>query len=249
MDVAEFFDATAEYYDAQYDADQGGDVAFYRELAVEADGPVLEVGCGTGRVYLELLRAGVDADGIDLSAAMLDVLREKADEERLEPSVWRADVTEFRAERSYALAIVPFRAFLHLLSVADQLAAMANLHDALEPGGRLALNVFAPDPEVICETYGEWREEPVEHEGVEYTLRTRPELVDPIEWVMREQRELVGPDGETAFEASFQLKLVPKRELELLARLSPFDDWTVYGGFDRDPLESSDREQVWVLER
>lgn len=249
MDPAEYFDATAEFYDAQYGDDQGGDRAFYRDLAVEADGPVLEVGCGTGRIYLDLLRAGVDADGIDVSEGMLDVLREKADEAGLEPSVWRADVTEFDPPRAYALAVVPFRAFLHLLSVEAQLAALSNLHDALAPGGRLALNFFAPDLDVIAERYGSWQEETVQHGGESYTLRTYTELVDPVEQVARERRELYDADGERVFAESFELKLLPKREFELLARLSPFEEWTAYGGFDREPLESSDQEQVWVLRK
>lgn len=249
MDAREYFDATAEFYDAQYGADQGGDREFYRELAVEADGPVLEVGCGTGRIYLDLLRAGVDADGIDVSEEMLAVLREKAAEEGLDPGVWRADVTDFEPPREYALAIVPFRAFLHLLTVEDQLAALSNLHDALEPGGRLALNVFVPNPDVVEQFYGKWQEESIEHEGEEYTLRTLTELTDPVEWIVREQRELYDPNGEQVFDVSYTLTWLPKREFELLARLSPFGEWTVYGGFKFDPLESVDQEQVWILER
>jgi cyclopropane fatty-acyl-phospholipid synthase-like methyltransferase len=62
------------------------------------DGSVLEVGCGTGRIYLDLLRAGVDADGIDLSAAMLEEPRRKAAEAGLEPNVGRADTTTFESD-------------------------------------------------------------------------------------------------------------------------------------------------------
>lgn len=249
MDAREYFDATAEFYDAQYGDDQGGDRAFYRELAVETDGPVLEVGCGTGRIYLDLLRAGVDADGIDVSERMLGLLREKAAEAGLEPSVWRADVTDLDPPREYALAIVPFRAFLHLLSIDDQLAALSNLHEALAPGGRLALNFFAPDVDVFEEWYGEWQTEAVEHEGREYELRTFTELADPIEWIVHERRELYDPDGEQVFDESYTLKWLPRREFELLLRLSPFEEWTAYGGFDREPLESTDQEQVWIVER
>ena len=249
MDAREYFDVTAEFYDAQYGADQGGDREFYRELAVEADGPVLEVGCGTGRIYLDLLRAGVDADGIDVSEKMLAVLREKAAEEGLDPWVWHTDVTDFEPPREYALAIIPFRAFLHLLTAEEQLSALANLHDALEPGGRLALNFFVPNPEVVEAYYGDWREEAIVYEGREYTLRTLTELENPVEGIVHERRELYDPDGERVFDAAYTLKWLPKREFELLARLSPFEEWEVYGDFEWDPLESADQEQVWILKR
>ncbi len=245
----DFFDATAAFYDAKYDADQGGDLAFYRELALEADGPVVEVGCGTGRIYLDLLRAGVDADGIDLSAAMLDVLREQAADEGLEPNVWQADVTEFEPDREYALVIIPFRAFLHLTDLDDQLAALGHIRESLAPGGRLALNFFVPNFEVICDTYGEWHEESFEREGEQYTMRWRVEVVDDVAQVIRERREIYDADGEQVAEGAFELTLISRREFELLVRNVGYSDWAVYGGFDRESLESADQEMVWIVER
>lgn len=245
--VEEFFDATAEYYDVQYE--DLGDREFYRELAIEADGPVLEVGCGTGRIYLDLLAAGVDADGFDLSEGMLDVLREKAGERGLEPNVWQADVTAFEPPREYALAIVPFRAFLHLLSLADQRAALRNLRAALAEGGRLALNFFPPDLNYICGEFDEWQERELDRDGGTYVLRTYTEVVDELEWITREQRQLYDPDGELLFEDTFEMKLVTRREFELLLDEAGFSAWSVYGGFDREPLESVEQELVWIVER
>ncbi|GAB7020555.1 class I SAM-dependent methyltransferase [Halostagnicola bangensis] len=165
MDVDEYFDETAAFYDAVYDESVDGDLEFYRDLAREADGPVLEVGCGTGRIYLELLRDGVDADGIDISSGMLEILRENAAEDELEPTVREVDVTAFEADREYALVIVPFRTFLHVIEIDDQLEALERIHDALAPGGRLVLNAFVPSFEVICEQYGTWEERTLEIEG------------------------------------------------------------------------------------
>lgn len=251
MDEETYFDVTAAYYDDQYDSetmDVPDDVDFYVQRAREADGPVLEVGCGTGRVYLELLRAGVDADGIDISAGMLDRLREKAAAEGLDPSVRRADVTDFEPDREYALVTVPFRAFLHLTTLDDQLAALRSIRCALAPDGELALNFFAPSFDVICERYGEPQSVTVERDGDAYRLVTTTSFADEVEQVAELRTEVYDADGDLLTKQSAGLKLVSKREFELLCRVAGFSSWTVHGGFEGDPLTSVDQEMVWVVE-
>lgn len=245
MDPGKYFDDLAAFYDAYYD-EVDGDVEFYRDLACDADGPVLEVGCGTGRIYLELLRAGVDADGIDVSDGMLEVLRETADEAGLEPTVWNADVRTFDPDREYALVVVPFRAFLHLTSIDDQLAALERIHGALADGGRLALNVFTPNYDVICDHYGQWEERELVVDDDRYVHRTMTELADEVEKIARIRSAVLESDGQTLFETETEIALVSRREFELLFRLSPFSSWAVYGGFEYESLESSDQEMVWI---
>lgn len=237
----------SEIYDERMGATE--DVRFYVERAQEADGPVLELACGTGRVYLELIEAGVDADGFDLSADALDVLREKADDARLDASVWQDDLTDFSVEREYALAVCPFNALQHLLTVEDQLSALRNVHDALAPGGAFVFDVFVPDFELICESYGEWETESVEYRGQDHEFRTRASIADAVEQEFTVENELYDPDGELVFSDGHRLTMLPKREVELLARLSPFDDWDVAGGFDGSPMSSDDRTQVWTLRK
>lgn len=250
MTVEEYFDDLAAFYDAYY-GHEGveGDLEFYRDLASEAEGPVLEVGCGTGRIYLELLAAGVDADAFDVSSGMLEVLRERADERGLEATVWDADVREFEADREYDLVIVPFRTFLHLLEVDDQLSALEGIYDALAPGGRLALNTFVPSHEVICDHYGEVEERTLEVDGAEYVHRTVTELDDEVGQVARIRSEVCEADGSRVFESETPITLLSRREFELLFRLSPFSEWSVYGDFAYGPLESADEEMVWIAKR
>lgn len=241
------FDETARFYDAIYRERDLNDVDFYVERAKNTDGPVLEVACGTGRVYLELLEAGVDVDGFDGSPEMLNQLREKAGED-LEPTVWEADMRDFEVDREYGLVVVPFRAFLHLLTVEDQLSALERFHDALRPDGQLIVAFFAPDFDVICERYGEWNEFAIEVDGEEYTVRNRPRLRDGLEQIMEETREIVDPAGAVLAESNFRLKLISRREFDLLLRLSPFESWSVYGDFTLDELESTSQELVWIVE-
>src|SRR5947199_10751079 len=106
----------ARFYDEVYvDQHDSGDLAFYLEEAKAAGDPVLEAGCGTGRILLPTLAAGVDIDGFDREPAMLARLRERGVEvPDLAQRVWLADMRDFTARRQYALITCPFRAFLHL---------------------------------------------------------------------------------------------------------------------------------------
>ncbi len=249
MDAAKgFFDAWAEFYDADYEAQDIGDVGFYRELAREADGPVLEVGCGTGRIYLELLRDDTDADGFDISARMLDELERKAADENLTPTVWQDDMTAFDADREYALVIVPFRTFLHNLTLDDRQTSLRNFRRALKSGGRLALNVFVPSFEAICESYGEPRQRTVTREGEEYVVTDHTRIEDEVELTVRAERT-VQHEGEVVREGTFRLALVSKAEFDLLFETTGWSDWTGYGGFDREPLTDGADEMVWIAEK
>jgi SAM-dependent methyltransferase len=136
-----------------YDADMGAeadamrDTPFYLALAREAAAQghaVLELACGTGRVTLPIAREGIDVAGLDNAAAMLAVARRKAAAEDLDVTWVEADIRDFDLGRSFGLIIVPYRSFLHLLTAADQAACLAAVHRHLIPGGRFALNFFAP---------------------------------------------------------------------------------------------------------
>ncbi|HVP14380.1 MAG TPA: class I SAM-dependent methyltransferase, partial [Terriglobales bacterium] len=145
-----------ELYDAAY-AWAKDDIEFYVAQARAAGGPVLEVGCGTGRVYLPMLRAGADVDGFDLSRGMLEQLRRKAAALGLEPRVRQADMRDFTMPRRYALIVIPFRAFLHNLTTEDQLRTLRACREHLESGGRLVLDLFHPTFERLIEPADAWR--------------------------------------------------------------------------------------------
>ncbi|MFC3959701.1 class I SAM-dependent DNA methyltransferase [Halovivax cerinus] len=241
--------ARARFYDEQLRETDRPDVAYYRDLATSVDGPVLETACGTGRIYLQLLAAGVDADGFDLSADALAVLRENAAERGLDPAVWTADLTDFAVDREYALATCPFNAIQHLETVDDQLAALESVHDALAPGGRFVFDTFVPGFDVICETYGEWQERTVAYRGVDHELRTRTRVVDEVEQRFAVETELSDPDGEPVFAETDRLSMLPKQQVEVLARKSPFTEWSVTGDFTDEPIEDGHSIQVWELRR
>lgn len=244
-------DATlrAAFTQAAFSAAGMADRQFYRERAASTDGSVLEMGCGTGRIYLDLLRAGVDADGFDLSPAALSVLRERAAEEELEPTVWQADMTDITVERAYAMVYCPFNTLQRLLTPDDQLAALDAAHDVLAQGGSFVFDVFVPDFEFICENYGEWQTETVLFRGEPHEHRTRARIVDEPRQVFAVETEAVGPDGERLFTDEHRATMLPRDEVELLARLSPFAEWHVTGDFTDNPLSDGHTVQVWTLQK
>lgn len=245
MTVESYFDEWSEVYDAELAARGGEDIDFYRERAAEADGPVLELGCGTGRIYLELLADGVDADGIDISAAMLDRLQEKAAGRGLDPSVWRADTADFSVGREYDLVIAPADVFLYNLTIEDQLATLSNVESALAPGGEVVLSYFTPDFDTICEQYGTEMTEELTYEGEPYVVRTTLRLDDEVERIVRAERALCTESGDVVLEADSRFKLLPKREMELLLWQAGFNN-EVHGGYHLGELTAESYQMVWV---
>jgi SAM-dependent methyltransferase len=242
-----------ELYDAAYGWWRD-DIPFYTALGRAAAGPVLEVACGTGRVHLPLLQAGVDADGFDLHAGMLEVLRRKAAALGLTARVAQADMRDFTMPRRYPLAVIPFRAFLHNRTAEDELRTLRCCREHLEPGGRLVLDLFHPTFERLIEPDGEWRlEREFAHPGSGAPLalwsRAWRDRVEQTMHVDMELREL--SDGEVAarHEHGFDLRWVYKGEMELLLRAAGFARWEVAGGFDGRPLARDTDLMVWTAWR
>ena len=248
-DNPQYRDERARFYDAVIaDADRP-DVDYYVDLARDVDGPVLEAACGTGRIYLQLLEAGVDAAGFDLSADALDVLEAAAAERGLEPSVWQAELTTFESDRPYESVICPFNAMQNVATVDEQLAALEAVYDALDASGQFVFDVFVPSFDVIRESYGEWQTESVTYRGERHEVRTRTRIVDEIEQRFATETELYDPNGSLVFAEEDVLSMLPAQQVELLARQSPFGSWSVTGDFTGEPLADGHSIQVWSMRK
>jgi SAM-dependent methyltransferase len=230
----------ARHYDAIYGALRNpvGDVAFYRELARESGGPLLELGCGTGRTLLPIARDGIACVGLDASPEMLAALREKAPPQNLELVHGRMESFDL-AGRRFRLITAPFRAFSHLLDVEAQLAALACIRRHLAPGGRFAFDVFDPNLERTAIA-----EEP---EVLVATFNTPAGRVARYDSVRRDHARQVltlgvrfdGDAAEDSGSAQLQLRWFHKFELEHLLARAGFTIEAWFGSFDRRPWEPS----------
>jgi SAM-dependent methyltransferase len=165
------YDVSAKHYDAAYatlaQRQVLVDAPFYLDLARRSGGPVLEIGCGTGRVLLRIAREGIEIEGVDNSRAMLRVLQvhlQAASPELRGRVKWHeGDMRSFRLPTKYPLVIIPFRPMQHMYSMEDQLSALKTAAAHLADGGKLALDVFFPKSELIPAGVGqeilelEWR--------------------------------------------------------------------------------------------
>ena len=147
------YDGWADVYDSIY-AYVREDIPFYVQEASRSGGPVLELGCGTGRVTLPIAQSGIDIVGLDNSEGMLERARDKAallEEAHGSMDLRMGDMRELSLGRTFPLIIIPFRSFLALLSVEDQVRCLTGIREHLEPDGRLIFNIFVPDPQMLVE--------------------------------------------------------------------------------------------------
>ncbi len=237
------FDKAAKIYDDSCPVEFLGDTSFYLREARKARGPVLEVGCGTGRVYLPLLSAGIDAYGIDISRNMLGVLGKKAAACGLSPKIKLADMRNFRLPHKFALIIVPYRAFLHNITFQDQMSSLKCFRRHLASGGKLIINFFYPSHDVIVNDYGReivrFRKGGLVRKDFSVFSDETMQTVHSRYWTIRNGKRIASYDVRIAF--------IYRREFELLLRLAGFSRWRVYGGFKKEKLKSSKQEMVWII--
>ncbi len=238
------YDAIARIYDP-WSRSVSEDVSFYVAEARKAAGRtgaarsgerVVELGVGTGRIAVPTASAGVPLIGVDSSAAMLAVCRDRAE---------AAGVTELLdlrlgdlrhppvAER-VPLVTCPFRAYLHLDDDDERLAALRAARELLLPGGLLAFDVFAPSPEDVAETHGRW-------------LEREPGIWERADWDETARRlalSVRGGDRKT----TMTLAWISVEEWRDLLVRAGFAVEACYGWFDRRPY-SGGEDSIWLARR
>jgi SAM-dependent methyltransferase len=220
-------EAFAENYDG-WAADMIEDVPFYVALAQEADGPVVELAVGTGRVAIPVARAiGRTVIGIDSSPAMLEQARASGGDLldlRLE------DMRAFELVEPASLVYCPARALLHLPTWSDRRTVFERVAAALRPGGRFAWNAFAFDHAIAARLDGERQEELIPHTN---------------RYAVGDGRiDLVLDSGEAS-----SLWWATKNEWLGLIDVAGLEVEALYGWFDRRPFDDASREFVWVARR
>ncbi len=215
---------------------------FYVALAREANGPVLDVACGTGRILLPCLQAGVDIEGLDLFEPMLKTLRAKAAALGLSPRLHQADMSDFSLPRRFMLVMIPFNAFIHNMTQETQIRCLQLCREHLLPGGMLAFDTFFPALEFVSTAdHTRVLEGEIPHPQTGLPIRmydTR--TIDRVAQIFHSQNdiELLAADGsvQTVHRSEVSSRYFYKHEMELLLRVAGFARWEICGDFDRRPL-------------
>ena len=250
----------AELYDAVYAGRD--DAGFWRTMAAAAAGrPILELGCGTGRVLLPLARAGHEVTGIDLSERMLDVCRTKL---RLEPPEVRervqllaADMTAFELESRFGAITIPFASFQHLLTVEEQLACLERCRAHLSPPGRLVIDLPNPEPAPLSAVHEQADAGAAPVELVDWTegrqIRWWASMSDSRRseqiYAFEVTYEVVGADGAVErLSETLQLRYVFRYELEHLLVRAGLRVVDIYGDYDCSPYGDESPAMIFVAE-
>jgi SAM-dependent methyltransferase len=241
-----------DLYDLAYEKlrDPSGDAAFYRSLALREGGPVLELGCGSGRVLLPIAREGILCVGLDASRPMLEAFRRKDPPSNVQLVHGRMQSFDLSPER-FPLIFSAFRAFQHLLTVEDQLECLASVRRHLAPGGLFAFDVFAPRLERVALTEEPEAEDVRFRLGGDEVLRfarlRRDRATQTMDVTFRYERRRDGRIVDSR-EAHTRMRYFFRYELEHLLARAGFTRLEFLGGYDRRPYDYVSGETV-VLAR
>ena len=220
---------------------------FYLSIAQALGGPVLELGCGTGRMAIPLAQHGLKVTGLDLVPGMLAAARTKAGSL---PIQWiEADVRNFHLGQQFKFIFEGGGVFMHMLTNADQDAFLACVREHLAPGGRFAISQFFPHCSGL-QTVSEEKDWFTYLDKQGRTVRVSgTEHYDDLRQVKLETaiRRITVPDGdEIVHVAPLKLRYTFPQEMERLLDCAGFEILERYGGPDRSPLTADSRFQVYV---
>ncbi len=247
---SEYPDYIARFYDVIYSQLRTIDREYFLGKILETRGPVLEIGVGTGRFFLEALNRGADIDGIDNSASMLAKLKEKLDQ-RYHNRIVLQDARAMNLPRKYDLIVAPFRVFSHLIDMQDQIRVLNNVYDHLNRNGRFIFDLYVPDLNILLHGI----KERVDFEG-EYqpgkklrrAVSAKPDLVKQVSLVTM---TFTWEEGDHVRTETWQtpMRFYFRYELEHLVQRSKLKLKHVYGDYQENELRSDSKDFVVACER
>ena len=242
MAVDRFGAEVAEHYDGRYAYEAVPEVVdpivdFLVERA--GDGPVLELGIGTGRIGLSLAKREVQVHGIDLSEEMVAKLRAKSGAEQVEVTI--GDFATTKLDETFALAYLVANTIMNLTTQDEQVACFRNVADHLEPGGRFVIEVLVPDLQRLPpgETFQLFHVTP-DHVGFDEIDIATQRLVSHHYWIEGDDRvQILAPP----------FRYVWPSELDLMAQLAGMTLEERWGGWAGEPFTGDSRKHVSVWEK
>ncbi|MCX6145210.1 MAG: class I SAM-dependent methyltransferase [Ignavibacteriales bacterium] len=247
---SEYPEYIARFYDVIYAHLRTVDHEYFLRTILSTRGPVLEIGVGTGRFFIDALHGGADIYGVDLSETMLQQLRKKLGQEH-HHRISQQDARSLHLDKKFDLIIAPFRMFSHLIETDDQLQMLNSVFDHLNPGGRFIFDLYVPDLGILLNGINEQ----VDFEG-EYApgkklkriVSAKPDLIRQISSVTM---TLTWDDeaGERTESWLLPMRFFFRYELEHLVHRSKLTLKHIYGDYEEHELGPESKDFIVVCER
>lgn len=234
----------SELYDLEHDAFDA-DVELLHNFAQVVGDPILELGCGSGRLLVPLAEAGFNVTGLDNSAPMLDRARRAVDAAGVADRVtlFHGDMLDAASAPGgpFGLVIFSLNSLMHLTTLEKQRAALVAVREALDPRGQLLIDTMNPSPDQLRHLMdgphleGSWRlpDGSFVDKWSHRRQSARPQVMDTLIWYDR-----TFPEGTVKrTRSSFPLRYVHPSELVLMLELCGYIEPMLYGSYDLDPFE------------
>lgn len=238
------------HYDQLFQVLSGprADLLFWMTQATESGGPVLELGCGTGRVAIPLAQAGFNVTGLDNSDAMLKEARRKSSAADAEVQWVKADIRGFDLGSTYSLSIIPSNTLCHLLTLSDFEACLASVRRHLAPRGRFIIDVFVPKMDLLVDR----PEEKVpfaeydDPEGRGRIVVAESYVYEPDTQIKRVTYWYAVPGTDELIPGELNLRMFFPQELDALITYNGFAIEDKFGSYDGTVFDSTSEKQIVI---
>ncbi len=223
------------------------DIPFFVNLTEKVGSPVLELGCGTGRIALPIARRGVEVVGMDISPSMVGKAMGRAKGENLLVRCFVGDMRRFALKRRFPLVIVPFNAFSHLYTLEDIRSFFESVSGVLDEKGRLVVDIFNPDADILrgstvrrlVGSYTDTEGRQVVVYGTSwYDARTQ---INHVKWYFTR--------GDKEWVREFTMRVFFPQEVMNYARFMGFEVEGAYGDYNGEDIIASSPRILLILRK
>jgi len=215
----------------EWSANMTADIPFYVDLALQTNGPIVELAIGNGRVAVPVAQAtGRPVIGIDVSPSMLEQARARANAADVQLELRQGDMRDLTLDEPAGLIYCPYRALLHLPTWADRRRTFEHVAASLRPDGRFAWNAFAFDHKFAAKADGQHQDKPVPHSITYAVADNRIDIT-------------IDSGGKSS------LWWATRNEWLGLLDVSGLEVEALYGGFAQEPFDDNSKEYVFVARR
>ena len=241
----------ARFYDTIYHHMRDAvDNEYFQNEIQRSEGKILEIGVGTGRLFINALNQGADIYGLDISESMLEILYKKLHTDQFY-RISQQNIINFSFDFKFDLIIAPFRVIMHLLSIEEQIKAIDNVYNHLNSNGRFIFDAFVPDLNQLINGINNQMDFEGEYDSGQKIRRfvsTLPDLINQtiqvnfhMEW--EEKNELKHDDW------SLLLRFFFRYELEHLLERTKFEKYKIYGDYKGTELNKESKDFIIICQK